>query len=62
MARGQVVRSLRDRRLTRRLRDSNPEAQSVAAAAPLARTSFCPAGNPNPNCKSHDKTTNEGQR
>jgi hypothetical protein len=37
MACGQVVRSLRDRRLTRQLRARNPEAQLPAAALPLAR-------------------------
>jgi len=41
MACGQVVRSLRDQRLTRQLRETNPEAQSVAAAAPLARICSC---------------------
>jgi hypothetical protein len=62
MACGQVVGSLRDRRLTRLLRETNPEAQSVAAAAPLARISGCPQGSPNPNCNSNDNTTKEGQR
>lgn len=62
MACGQVVGSLRDRRLTHRLRKSNPEAQLVAAATPLARTSFRPAGNPNPNCDDNDMTAKDHQR
>jgi hypothetical protein len=62
MACGQLVRSLRDRRLSHRLRRTNPEAQSVAAAMPLARTSFCPEGNPNPNCNDNGMPTKEHQR
>jgi hypothetical protein len=62
MACGQVVGSLRDRRLTRRLRKANPEALSVAAATPLARIQICPLGNPNPNCNDDGNTTKEGQR